>query len=72
METEYGYVKYIGETSELMQVYIYDIKDIFVRAAIMDERPYISIIRTSKTGRQYFIKNNQRVYVDELEEINVI
>lgn len=72
METDYGYVKYIYETRDAITVYVYDIQDMYVKAAILDGRPYLSLMRYTKEGRAYFLKENHRVYIDELEELRVI
>ena len=72
MYTEYGFVEYIGETSDLTPIYVYGIKGIFIKAAIYTGKPYVSIIKTTKSGRQYFIKDRRKVYIDKLEKINVI
>ncbi len=72
MDTEYGTVKYIGETSDLEQVYVYGISGIFVESAFIDERPYKSMIRITNSGRQYFLRNRHKIYIDELEELNII
>ena len=72
METEYGTVKYIYETSDATLVYVYDIYDNMVRASFFCERPYLSLLRANKNGRQYFLKKNRKIYIDELEELHVI
>lgn len=72
MDTEYGTVIYMGETTDLTPIYVYEIRGIFVKSAILDGKPYTSMIKTTKMGRQYFTKAGSKVYLDELEEVNVI
>lgn len=72
MDTEYGTVIYMGETGDMTPVYVYEIRGIFVRAAVLDDKPRTSMIKTTKLGRQFFTKYGQKVYLDELEEVNVI
>lgn len=72
MLTDYGEVRFIYETHDLITIYVYDITESLVRAAILDGRPYLSLLRSDKYGRQYFTKLNHKVYLDELEELRVI
>jgi c-di-AMP phosphodiesterase-like protein len=72
MNTEYGKVQYLFEAPDLVTIYVYDITDRVVRASIVDNRPYVALIRVDKYNRQYFTLRKHKVYMDELEEVHVI
>ena len=72
MQTIYGYVEYIYTTWDLITIYVYEITDTVVRASILDGKPYLSLLRVDKCGRQYFIKQKHKVYIDQLERLYVI
>lgn len=72
METDYGTVQFIYETHDAITVYVYEIQDMFVKAAVLDGRPYISLLRYTKDGRAFFLKENHKIYIDELEELRVM
>ena len=71
MYTNYGYVKYIYTTWDLITIYVYDITNTVVRAGILDGQPHLSALRVDKEGRQYFLKKRHKVYIDELEVLFV-
>lgn len=73
METEYGIVTHMAETNDGSTIYVYGIdkEKGLVSAAFLDGRPYVSLIRVTKKGREYFMKGHYRVYMDELEEVFV-
>lgn len=72
MDTDYGRVQFIFELPDTAIVYVYSIVGLTVKAAILDDRPYVSLLKIDKSNRAYFVKRKQRVYIDELEELIVI
>lgn len=75
MYTEYGYVQWTWESYDGQLVYIYSIVEgevSMVKSALDIRIPRISLLRQTKSGRDYFMKGRYKVYLDEMEDLIVM
>ena len=71
MDTKYGKVLYICESQFNEIFYIYGIRDGMIKVGTVDKAPKLSLLRKNSSGETYFMKNGERVYLDNIEELHV-
>lgn len=71
MESVYGNIKYIYDTHDGEYIYVYGIGDISIKTSFQDEIPRVNLLKADKYGKVYFRKGDYKVYLDDLEEINL-